>query len=466
METTNTAYTVAKTVFITVSSLGFVFLIFRFSRRKSVKEYFWFVSAFLFFVLRIVFSETGNVRTVFSLLFLWTGGCYLSYISGIGRTAIWTAVVAVAAGIIFSIRLLGYYGTLPFSIFYLFIVGLASLYPIGLLFRYYLQTRDRLFLYFFIAFLIWLAGSFYQTFISLFTTAGFDIVLWAAFAPLAGLFYFIFEQGYLKGTGLRSYNSKLNEKEKQITSTLAQLIQTENTAIVNDRLIAAGLLAAGSAHEFKNMLSSINTAAEYGIYTDNPDEKDKSLNAILSNIRIGKEIVTDLLEKLAVGGREKEEIIDIKSDIKYLLKIIKVTYRMKGIKFKAELDDDIRVYGRRGEVEQIILNIIRNAFSAFEDHSERSDKVITISAKKEGGNVIIDISDNAGGVPNEIIPELFEPSFSGSHSTGLGLYLTKALVQRNGGEVEYIPIKGGSTFRLIFLSEEGENPAAPWEPSK
>lgn len=459
MESINTTYTIGKTVFITVSSLEFVFLILRFSWRESVKEYLWFISLFISFILRTVFANTETMRIIFSMFFLWAGGCYLSYISGWGHNSIWTAIATVVGVVIASLSLLGYYGTLPFSIFYLFAIGLASLYPIGLLFRYYLWTHDRLFLYFFISFFIWLSASFYQAFTILFAAAGPDILLWAAFAPLAGLFYFIFEEGYLKGTGLKSYRSKLSKKEEQISNTLARLIQTENTAIVNDRLIAAGLLAAGSAHEFKNMLSSISTAAEYGLYADKLKEKDKSLNAILSNIRIGKEIVTDLLEKLAVGGREKEEIIDIKTDIRYLLKIIRVTYRMKGIKFTAELDDDIRVYGRKGEVEQIILNIIRNAVNVFEDDSEKADKLITINAKKDGGNVIIDISDNAGGFPDEMIPELFEPSFSGSHSTGLGLYLTKALVQRNGGEVEYIPLNGGSTFRLIFLSEAGQGPA-------
>ncbi|NOY10219.1 MAG: HAMP domain-containing histidine kinase [Spirochaetes bacterium] len=447
-------YPLIKTVFLTTASLEFAALVFRLSRRESIKEYLWFASALVFFILRAAFADTITFRIIFSLLFIWSAGSYLDYISGYGRNSIWTAAVGILGIVDIIIGMLGYYGTLPFSIFYIFTIGLASLYPLGFVFRYYLRTREGLFLYFFIAFAVWMCSALYDSAASLFMLKSIHAVLLVSFAPLFGLFFFIFGEGYLKGAGLKSYYRRMDRKDEQIKSVYAQLIQTESTMIVNDRLIASGLLAAGSAHEFKNMLSSINIAAEYGLAAGNTEEKDRSFGAIIDSIKFGKEVVTDLLEKLAIGGREKEEVIDIKNDIRYLFKIVKIAYRMEGIRFTHEVEDETKIYGRKGEIEQIILNIIRNAVDAFKTGDKNKDKNIHIKSAGRNGSVIIEITDNAGGIPSEITAGMFETAVSGRQSTGLGLYLTRALVQRNGGEIEYLSVEGGSCFRMMFLSRE------------
>jgi len=447
-------YPVVKTVFVTTAFLEFAAVMFRLSGRESGKEYLWFASVLIFFILRAAFADTITLRIIFSLLFIWSAGSYLGYISGYGRNRIWTAAVGILGIVDLMMGMLGYYGTLPFSIFCIFSIGLASLYPLGFVFRYYLQTRAGLFLYFFISFAVWMFSALYDSAASLFMLKSVHAVLLVSFAPLFGLFFFIFGEGYLKGAGLKSYYRRMDRKDEQIKSVYAQLIQTESTMIVNDRLIASGLLAAGSAHEFKNLLSSINIAAEYGLTAENTEEKDRSLRAIISSIEFGKEVVTDLLEKLAIGGREKEEVIDIKNDIKYLFKVVRIAYRMEGIRFTYEVEDETKICGRKGEIEQIILNIIRNAVDAFKTGDKNKDKNIHLKSAGINGSVIIEITDNAGGIPAEVIAGMFETAVSGRQSTGLGLYLTRALVQRNGGEIEYIPVNGGSCFRMMFLSRE------------
>ncbi len=101
------------------------------------------------------------------------------------------------------------------------------------------------------------------------------------------------------------------------------------------------------------------------------------------------------------------------------------------------------------------MNLVTNAQQALELHSKR-EMIITVSSHFSGdkNNVVLSIKDNAGGVPEEIRDSIFESFFTtkppGS-GTGLGLYISKMIVEKAGGRIELEVEEGhGSTFKVIL----------------
>ena len=114
--------------------------------------------------------------------------------------------------------------------------------------------------------------------------------------------------------------------------------------------------------------------------------------------------------------------------------------------------------GRKGELEQVLLNLIHNSVDSLKKRTDSSEeltkeeKIIWIKGWSADDNIVLDIVDNGGGIPQDLGKRIFDSSVSEKNSTGLGLYLAKMLVSRNNGSLEYIPVEGGSCLRMIFSS--------------
>jgi len=92
------------------------------------------------------------------------------------------------------------------------------------------------------------------------------------------------------------------------------------------------------------------------------------------------------------------------------------------------------IYGYKTELEQVLMNLIKNAKDAFEN-IDKKDKYIKITLK-ENENIILEIEDNAGGIPNDILENIFNPYFTTKKDgTGIGLYISKILLEDMKGDI-------------------------------
>jgi two-component system, LuxR family, sensor kinase FixL len=99
------------------------------------------------------------------------------------------------------------------------------------------------------------------------------------------------------------------------------------------------------------------------------------------------------------------------------------------------------VWADRPSLMQVFLNLVANSSRAL---SKRSHRVLSISARCEGNQVNVEVSDNGGGVSQ---PELlFRPFQAGAEATGLGLYMSRAFMRSFSGELRYVPLVGGACF--------------------
>jgi signal transduction histidine kinase len=259
--------------------------------------------------------------------------------------------------------------------------------------------------------------------------------------------YMLFEQGYLSPLTSSGYVDRLAAERRLMRRTYARLLESRNALVLQDRLIAAGLLALGAAHEFRDMLGDIRLAAERGRCSSGAEQKDRCLELVAENAAAGGSEAAELLERLGREGREEACRLDIRQVVERLIRIARPSWRPTGITISAGFAGSLLVNARPREVEQILLNLLRNAVDAIEASSGCA-REIEIVASAAGAKVEVAVSDRAGGIPAEIAQGLFALGRSGTGSTGIGLYLAKDLAIRNGGALSYRPLPDGSSFVL------------------
>ena len=101
-----------------------------------------------------------------------------------------------------------------------------------------------------------------------------------------------------------------------------------------------------------------------------------------------------------------------------------------GIEIVLNLDDNIKINGYENELIQCFINIFNNAKDALAQNNIEQ-KYIFLSTSQDNDNIIIKIKDNAGGIPEDILPRVFEPYFTTKHQsngTGLGLHMSYNLI--------------------------------------
>jgi len=133
------------------------------------------------------------------------------------------------------------------------------------------------------------------------------------------------------------------------------------------------------------------------------------------------------------------------------LKIV-VTPQLDEAEIESEWNVEQRlplVWASRSSLMQVFLNIVTNSVRALSTKAARS---LTIAARCEGEQVIVEVVDSGGGVAH---PEnLFRPFQAGAEATGLGLYLSRAFMRSFGGELRYGAIDGGACF-IVELAQAG-----------
>ncbi|SNB46957.1 PAS domain S-box protein [Geobacter sp. DSM 9736] len=122
------------------------------------------------------------------------------------------------------------------------------------------------------------------------------------------------------------------------------------------------------------------------------------------------------------------------------------------IEVKVEVADDPVSIGYPNEYSQVLLNILQNARDALEARRGSTQRAVTIKVFKEGSKAVITVSDNAGGIPAEIISRVFDPYFTTKgpdKGTGLGLFMSKTIIERNmSGKLTVRNIAEGAEFRI------------------
>ena len=255
---------------------------------------------------------------------------------------------------------------------------------------------------------------------------------------------------------LKVKQTQIQNKETKILTVvdLSELKSKEQLLAEQTKMAAMGEMIGNIAHQWRQPLSTISTAAsgikvikEYDILTD--EALEESLNGIIKGVNYLSQTIEDFREFLR-GDKEKI-FFNLSSNIKKDLSIIKGMITASNIEVVETYDRTIELFSFSNELSQAIINILTNAKDAFETNSIK-ERYIFINSYVKNNNAIIEIKDNAGGIDPYISNKIFEPYFTTKHKsqgTGLGLYMSRMIIQNSmGGKLEVKNSDNGVCFYI------------------
>jgi signal transduction histidine kinase len=149
------------------------------------------------------------------------------------------------------------------------------------------------------------------------------------------------------------------------------------------------------------------------------------------------------------------EFVEIAGGIRDTIKILASKVKSKNATITVDIDENLPLVRALGsELNQVWLNLIDNALDAISDSG-----IVKIKAKKELGQVVVSVTDNGHGISAEVIPRIFDPFFttkSPGEGTGLGLEITRRLVNANHGDISVKSRPGETEFRVNLVVEKEE----------
>lgn len=216
------------------------------------------------------------------------------------------------------------------------------------------------------------------------------------------------------------------------------------------KLASLGRLTASIAHELRNPLAAIRTAAE--LLTESPslEETDKRLTEIIDkqSIRVN-DIISTVLD-LSRRQQVVQENINLYQWIQeFLNEYIQLPQERFYLKFESET---LEVLFDQQHLHQIFNNLIQNALRHTIKHNDHFRPiVISASTDKINKNTYLQVMNYGKGIPEKDLAQLFEPFFTTEASgTGLGLYISREMAVCNAAKLEYVAIKEGACFQLNF----------------
>ena len=225
-----------------------------------------------------------------------------------------------------------------------------------------------------------------------------------------------------------------------------------------EKMAAIGQLAAGIAHEINNPLGVILCHADLALgELNDPDQLRQDLAVIVRHAAACKRIVGDLLQ-FARSTPSRKEPVAVADLLQETVTMIGRQMEKDGIALHLSLDGalpDVAV--DRDRMKQVLLNLVINAAQAM----DKTGGAVTISARKEEEQVLIEVADNGPGIDPTILDRIFEPFFSTKapgEGTGLGLSVSYGIVRDHGGAITAANRpEGGAVFTvsLPLAKEQG-----------
>jgi signal transduction histidine kinase len=216
----------------------------------------------------------------------------------------------------------------------------------------------------------------------------------------------------------------------------------------SEKLAATGRLAATVAHEINNPLEAVMNL----LYLL---QNDKTLSAraheYLTQAEQELSRVAHLTRQTLGFYRDSvaPTTIDLADEVRQVLRLYERRAQSKGIKVDVALEGAI-FHGFPGEVKQVVSNLLTNAIDAAPMQGQ-----VKVTTKRAKDMAVLRVEDNGPGIPEVIHDRLFEAFFSTKkeHGTGLGLWVSKGIVEKHGGNITFRTATRGSTgtvFEAMF----------------
>jgi two-component system sensor kinase FixL len=229
------------------------------------------------------------------------------------------------------------------------------------------------------------------------------------------------------------------------------------------RLATMGEMASGISHELNQPLAAIAnyaSAATRLLASGSQDQGDvlEALRQISSQALRAGEIIRRL-RSLARHSVTERQLSDVNEVIEELKTLTRADARAHDVPVRFDLAPGLPpVSIDRIQIQQVLLNLLRNSIDALEDTPADQRDVVIRSGADAAGDLTVTVADTGPGVPANVRERLFMPFVTSKASgTGLGLAISKTIVEAHGGRLEYRPVEGqGAAFVVTLRASAGQ----------
>lgn len=228
----------------------------------------------------------------------------------------------------------------------------------------------------------------------------------------------------------------------------------EKMILQQSKFVKSGEMIANITHQFRQPLNNISYIL-INLKKRFESEKldkiffDKKINQANEQVSFLSKTIDDFKE-FYLQEKEKDNFF-VKDSIQNALTILNPDLQKDNINLnlKFETFEDIKIFGVKNELSQVILSLVSNSVDALKN---RHNPKISINVVSSSAEVIIEILDNAGGIKTKNLKKIFEPYFSTKEEgTGIGLYLSKIIIEESfGGKLQVQNIKDGAKFSIFI----------------
>jgi len=258
---------------------------------------------------------------------------------------------------------------------------------------------------------------------------------------------------------INKINSHTETLQEQVQIEIQKNAHKEQFMLQQSRLAQIGEMISMIAHQWRQPLTSISStisALELRIMIDEYDEEyfTKELENISNYSQYLSATINDFRNFFKSNDTRSHTTMD--EIINNSLNIIKHSINNKGIEIRKNITTINKIFTYQNEIQQVIINILKNAEDILIDENIKNP-YIQIEAFEDDINFTIQISDNAGGIPGNIIDKIFDPYFTTKEKkdgTGLGLYMSKRIIEsRCKGELSVSNNTNGAIFKILLPKE-------------
>ena len=255
---------------------------------------------------------------------------------------------------------------------------------------------------------------------------------------------------FLANIWFSTYRTRSGPRLAAVVADISEDLRNREESSLQQFMAGSRILVATVCHEIRNLCAAIGVVnANLG---RNPAVTDSEDYRALATLVSGLERIASL--ELRQSAATSADGVDLHALFSELQIVIEPPLRDAGIELLWSLPPSLPlVIADRHTLLQVFLNLTKNSTRAMESSDQ---KVLTIAATVESGRVLVRVQDTGTGVP---APErLFQPFQSGAESTGLGLYISRALVRGFRGDLTYVPRADGCCFTisLTVFAETGD----------
>lgn len=251
---------------------------------------------------------------------------------------------------------------------------------------------------------------------------------------------------------------QLQELNTNLEAEVARQVQAnrQKDALMfsQSKLAAMGEMFDAVAHQWKQPLSIMSI---YTMEMQLAQEESISYEAFQSFAERFNEQIEHLTVTLTefrsfFRSGETGKPFSLRKSVDQVLHLIEGDIKKHSLNIHTDIDPNLKLLGKSDEFKHVILNLINNAKDAFIENGIKK-RDITIEAKPDSEEALLQIKDNAGGIPQSIIHDLFKANITTKEEgkgTGIGLYMSEMIVNKMRGSITVQSDQGQTLFTLRF----------------